>query len=93
VPAPDFRFSMTLAGGSADGPVRQIVVDVVRGVLAHAGLTGEAGERLLDQVMQERRASKSADCILRFAAHAGELEITLSQSGRDWHTTCPVAVR
>jgi len=84
---------MTVAGGSADGPVRQIIVDVVRGVLAHAGLTGEACERLLDQVMKERRAARSADCVLRFEAQAGELEITLSQSGRDWHATCPVPVR
>ena len=84
---------MTLAGGSADGQVRHIVVDVVRSVLAHAGLKGEACERLLDQVMEERRASKSGDCTLAFAAHAGELEITLSQSGRDWRTTCPVPVR
>jgi hypothetical protein len=84
---------MTLAGGSADGPVRHIIVDLVRSVLAHAGLTGEAGERLLDQVMKERRASQSADCVLRFAARAGELEVTLSQSGRDWRTTCPVPVR
>jgi hypothetical protein len=83
---------MTLNGGPgrADGVV---LAEVFRHVLAHAGLNGEAGERLLDQVMDERRAAAGGDCTVRFTAHAGELEITLSQAGRDWHTTCPVPIR
>jgi hypothetical protein len=89
---------MTLTGGpggpgsrgSTDG---HVLVDVFRSVLAHAGLKGEASERLLDQVMEQRRAAPDGDCTLRFSAHAGELEITLSQAGRDWHTTCPVPIR
>jgi hypothetical protein len=83
---------MTLNGGSgqADGVV---IAEVFRHVLAHVGLNGEASERLLDQVMNERRTGLKGACTLRFTAHAGELEIALSQAGRDWHTTCPVPIR
>jgi hypothetical protein len=83
---------MTLNGGSASLD-SQMLVDVFRSVLAHVGLNGEASERLLDQVMEQRRTGQEGDCTLRFTAHAGELEITLSQAGRDWHTTCPVPIR
>ena len=80
---------MTFTG--ADG---LMLADVFRHVLAHAGLNGEASERLIDQVMEQRRSeSGGGDCALSFTAHAGELEITWSQAGRDWHTTCPVPVR
>jgi hypothetical protein len=82
--------------GSASGPGsvdRLVLADVFRQVLAHVGLNSEAGERLLDQVMEQRRTGPDGACTVRFAAHAGELEITLSQAGRDWHTTCPVPVR
>ena len=76
--------------GAADG---RVLAEVFRHVLAHAGLNGEASERLLDQVMEQRRETPSGDFTLKFNAHAGELEITLSQAGRDWHTTCPVPIR
>ena len=76
--------------GAADGLV---LADVFRHVLAHAGLNEEASERLLDQMMEQRRSGAAGDCTLRFTAHAGELEIALSQAGHDWHTTCPVPVR
>jgi hypothetical protein len=32
------------------------------------------------------------DCTLRFVAHAGEIEIVLSQAGHDWRTSCPVPI-
>jgi hypothetical protein len=83
---------MTFNGGpgSSVGPV---LAEVFRHVVAHVGLNGEAGERLLDQVMEQRRDAADGGCTLRFTARAGELEITLSQAGRDWHTTCPVPIR
>ncbi len=87
--APEFRFGMTLSGLSDS----HVFVDVFRSVLQHVGLKGEAVERLLDQVMEQRGAASGADCTVRFNAHAGELEITLLQAGRDWRTTCPVPVR
>ena len=85
---------MTLKGGPG-GPGRAdgvMLAEVFRHVLAHAGLNSEAGERLLDKVMDERRTGVDGDCTLRFTAHAGELEIALSQAGREWHTTCPVPI-
>jgi len=85
---------MTLSGGAPDSDVSHVLADVFRSVLGHVGLNGEAADRLLDQVMAERRsAPSSADCTLRFTSHAGELEILLSQSGRDWRTSCPVPIR
>jgi hypothetical protein len=80
---------MTLSGGLHG----VVLAEVFRHVLAHVGLNDEARERLLDQVMEQRRTGPDGDCTLRFTAHAGELEITLSQAGRDWHTTCPVPIR
>jgi len=80
---------MTLTGGES-GPV---LADVFRSVLAHVGLKGEAGERVLDRVMTERRKSPAGDCTVRFAAHAGEIIITLTQAGRDWKMSAPVPVR
>ena len=79
---------MTLSGL----PDSHVFVDVFRSVLGHVGLKGEAAERLLDQVMEQRRAAGDADCTVRFASQAGELEITLLQAGRDWRTTCPMPV-
>ena len=84
---------MTLTSGAPDGKAGHILADVFRSVLAHAGLKGEASDRLLDQVMNERRKSASEDCTVRFASHAGELEITLSQNGHDWRTSCPAPGR
>ena len=80
---------MTLTGGES-GPV---LAEVFRSVLAHVGLKGEAGERVLDQVMTERRKAQTPDCTVRFAAHAGEIIITLTQAGCDWKMSAPVPVR
>ena len=86
----EFRFDMTLNDGAITG---HILVDVFRSVLGHVGLKGEAADRLVDQVMKERRAAPAGACTIHFAARAGEFEITLTQSGRNFRTTCPVPVR
>ena len=75
------------------GPAGSVLADLFRHVVAHVGLNAEACERLLDQVMEQRRSRPDGDCTLHFTAHAGELQITLSQAGHDWHTTCPVPIR
>ena len=69
------------------------MTDVFRSVLAQVGLTGEAAERLVDQLMAARRAAPAGECEVTFAAHAGELEIALSQASGDWRTSCPVPIR
>jgi hypothetical protein len=81
---------MTLSGGAVDA---RVLVDLFRTVLAHVGVKGEASDRLLDQLMTEHRKTPGADCTLGFTAHAGEIEITLSQAGRSWRTSCPVPIR
>ena len=66
---------------------------VCRSVLGQAGLEGEAADRLIDELAAERAAAPAGACTLHFAAHAGELQIVLSQAGRDWRTSCPVPIR
>jgi hypothetical protein len=93
VPAPEFRFDITLSRGAASGDIADVFVDVFRSVLAHVGLKGKATDRLLAQALKAQRAAPAGACTLRFRAHAGELEIALSQSGRSWRTSCPVPIR
>ena len=81
---------MTLSGAASDNAM---MTAVCRHVLEHAGLVGEAADRLLDDLIAEREAAPAGACTLKFAAHAGELQIALSQAGRDWHTSCPVPIR
>ena len=90
--APEFRFDITLSGGAGSDPA-DVLVDVFRSVLAHVGLKGKATNRLLAQAMKAQREAPAGACTLRFTAHAGELEIALSQSGRSWRTSCPVPIR
>ncbi len=84
---------MTLDAGAPNHEAVTMLTDVLRRVLAHAGLAGEAAERLVDQLLEAREALPAGACKLNFAAHAGELEIVLSQAGRDWRTSCPVPIR
>ena len=80
---------MTL-NGPADGTT--VLVEVVRSVLASAGGKGKAADRLIDEVTAVYRKGEGA-CTLRLAAHAGEIEIAFSRSGRDFRASCPVPVR
>jgi hypothetical protein len=88
VPAHDFAFALTLSGHAAD---TEMLNDVLRTVLAHAGYAGETLERLVRQVSRVREASPPTDaCAVRFEAHEGELRIVVSHAGQDWRTTCPL---
>jgi len=88
VAAHDFAFVLTLSGHAAD---TDMLNDVLRTVLAHAGYAGETLERLVRQVARVREASPATDpSAVRFEAHGGELRIVVSHAGRDWRTTCPV---
>ena len=83
---------MTVSGGGLDGAhTDALVTNVFKSVLSQVGLGGDAADRLLGQALAARGAAGA--CTLRFAAHAGELEIALSQAGRDWHASCPVPIR
>ena len=62
-------------------------------LLVQVGVVGDGGERIVEQLLKAQRALPAGTCVLKFTAHAGELEIALSQAGRDWRTSCPVPVR
>ena len=91
--APEFRFDITLSRGAPGTDATDVLVDVFRSVLAHVGLKGRASDRLLAQALKAHRAAPAGACTLKFRAHAGELEIALSQAGRNWRASCPVPIR
>ena len=85
---------MTFAGGPPRGAVdSDVMTGVCRQVLGHVGVNGEGAERIVDQLLAARGAATAGTYSLKFTAHAGELEIVLSQAGRDWRTSCPVPIR
>ena len=84
--AHDFAFVLSLPGHVHDA---DMLADLLRTVLAHAGYGGDTLERLVKQVNRAREAA-SQPCRVQFLARGGELQIVVSQSGRDWRTSCPV---
>jgi hypothetical protein len=93
VSAPEFRFDITFSEDPPGGDAPDVLVDVIRSVLAHVGLKGKATDRVLAQAVKAQRAAPAGPCTVRFTAHAGQLEIALSQSGQSWQTSCPVPIR
>jgi hypothetical protein len=85
VAAHDFAFALTLSGHAHDS---ELLTDVVKTVLAQAGYSGETLERLVKQVSGVRLDSTA--CAVRFEGRGGELQIVVSQAGREWRTTCPL---
>lgn len=83
--ADDFAFVLTLSGHAHDS---EMLTDVLRAVLGHAGYAGDTLERLVRQVSAVRGEGKP--CALRFHAQGGELQIVVSQAGREWRTNCPL---
>ena len=83
--ADDFAFALTLSGHAHDS---EMLTDVLRTVLGHAGYAGDTLERLVKQVNAVRADGKAG--AIRFQAQGGELEIVISQAGREWRTTCPL---
>ena len=86
--ADDFAFALTLSGHAHDS---EMLTDLLRTVLAHAGYAGETLERLVRQVAGVRAQGQPATpCEIRFQTLGGELQIVVSQAGREWRTTCPL---
>ena len=85
--AHDFAFALTLPGHAYD---TEMLVDLLRAVLAQAGYAGDTLERLVKQVISVRAKAPAQPCGVRFEARGGELQIVVSLAGRDWRTTCPV---
>jgi len=88
VAAHDFAFVLTLSGHAHD---TEMLVDLLRTVLGQAGYAGDTLDRLVRQVISVRSSvAPTQPCGVRFEARGGELQIVVSQAGRDWRTTCPV---
>jgi hypothetical protein len=87
VAAHDFAFALTLPGHASD---TEMLIELLRTVLVQAGYAGDTLDRLVRQVSSVRAAAPAQPCGIRFEARGGELQIVVSQAGRDWRTTCPV---
>ena len=84
--AHDFAFALTLSGHAHD---TEMLIELLRTVLGHAGYAGDTLDRLVRQVSGVRSGA-SQPCDVRFEARGGELQIVVTQAGRDWRTSCPV---
>jgi len=98
VSAPEFQFGITLDGhaSAADNETavgHALFVDVFRSVLWQVGVTGDAADRLLEQLLAAHRAAPPGAWTVRFVAHQGRLDIVLSQGGGDWRTSSPVPIK
>ncbi len=102
MPAPEFQFGITLSDGASatntpeddrGGVANALLVDVFRSVLWQVGVSGDAADHLLEQLLAVHRAAPAGAWTVRFVARAGQIEIALSQAGRDWRTSCPVPIR
>jgi hypothetical protein len=88
VAAYDYAFVLTLSGHARD---TEMLIDLLRTVLEQAGYSGDTRERLVTQVTSARATVPSPQrCDVRFESRGGELQIVVSQAGRDWRTTCPL---
>ena len=86
--AHDFAFTLSVSGHGHDA---DMLIDLLRTVLAQAGYSGDTLDRLVRQVTSVCAVAAAAQpCDVRIEARDGELQIVVSQSGRDWRTTCPV---
>jgi hypothetical protein len=87
----DFFFAVDVSG---DPESDQMVADLARTVLSHAGYAGSAIAALnseLRAALAERLNDGKGRCEVRFRAGAGQLEIVVAGAGRDeWRTAWPL---
>jgi hypothetical protein len=89
VPASEFLFAITLSGETPD---HQMVTDIIRTVLRHAGVNAPAIDRLMQELQAQRWASPPGPgCNLRLQPNGAEVVVLVSQQGREWRTACPIA--
>ena len=86
--ATEFLFAISLSG---EAPDRQMLTDVMRAVLGHAGVHADEIDRLLVELVARQWASPPGpDCNLRLLGNGDEVVVVLSQQGREWRTACPI---
>ena len=87
----DFFFALDVSGDPADD---QMLADVARTVLGHAGYANSAIDALsgeLRAALADRVADGKRRCEVRFRSEGGQLEIVVSGAGRaEWRTTWPL---
>ena len=87
----DFFFALDVSGDPADD---QMLADVTRTVLGHAGYANSAIDALsgeLRAALADRVADGKRRCEVRFRSEGGQLEIVVSGAGRaEWRTTWPL---
>jgi hypothetical protein len=89
VPISEFLFAITLSG---EAPEYQMLTDIVRTVMGHAGVNTSDIDRLLQELRtQHWAAPPGPGCDLRLQANGAEVVVLVTQDGREWRTACPVA--
>jgi hypothetical protein len=88
VPAPQFLFAITLSG---EAPDDQMLTDIMRAVLGHAGVKTGHVDRLLGELRALHWASPPGPgCQLRLQPNGTEVVVLVSQQGREWRMACPI---
>ena len=86
--ASEFLFEITLSGETPD---HQMLTDIMRAVLGHAGVKAGDIDRLLGELRAQHWASPPGPgCRLRLERQGDELQIVVSQQGREWRTACAI---
>jgi len=89
VPASEFLFAIALSG---EAPDHQMLTDIMRTVLGHAGVNVRDIDRLLQELRaQQWAAPPGPGCDLRLQANGVEVVVLVTQQGREWRTACPIA--
>jgi len=86
---PEFLFAITLSG---EAPDHQMLTDIMRAVLGHVGVTGDDIDRLREELRASHWATPpGAGCNLQLRANGAEVQVVVSQQGREWRTACPIS--
>jgi len=88
VPAPQLLFAITVAG---EAPDYRMLTEILQSVLGHIGLTNGIIDGLMQQLRaQHWAAPPGAGCKLSLERQGDEIEIVVSQQGREWRTACAI---
>ncbi len=88
MPASEFLFAITLSG---EAPDHQMLTDIMRAVLGHAGVKAGDIDRLLRELRAQHWASPPGPgCELRLQPNDEEVVVLVSQQGREWRMACPI---
>jgi len=88
VPATEFLFQLTLSG---EAPDDEMLTDIMKSVLARVGLHAGDVDRLLRELRAQHWASPpGTGCNLRLLRQGDEIQVVVSQQGREWRIACAI---